>query len=240
VESGRLIFDRSPGFDPILDIRATYTSRQIETTYGGRNDVRIGAHITGSLGNPSGYLYSADSLSFLSESDLLSYVLFDQPSVNGGGGLRGNTNTAVALLLGTASSWASSYASRYAGGLVDFVQLQTTSEGQLFGSNLGIGGAFEGAQLGVGKQLSDRLFISATSGLCQVGQVFRQSSAGAPSILSSIGAKVEYRFGSSSPAGVSGAYEPSFDKLVCNGVVDIGFTTSKKQVGFDFFRVWRR
>jgi translocation and assembly module TamB len=240
VESGRLIFDRSPGFDPILDIRATYTSRQIETTYGGRNDVRIGAHITGSLGNPSGYLYSADSLSFLSESDLLSYVLFDQPSLNVGGGLRGNTNTAVALLLGTASSWASSYASRYAGGLVDFVQLQTTSEGQLFGSNLGIGGAFEGAQLGVGKQLSDRLFISATSGLCQVGQVFRQSSAGAPSILSSIGAKVEYRFGSSSPAGVSGAYEPSFDKLVCNGVVDIGFTTSKKQVGFDFFRVWRR
>jgi hypothetical protein len=39
---------------------------------------------------------------------------------------------------------------------------------------------------------------------------------------------------------VSGAYEPSFDKLVCNGVIDIGFTTSKKQVGFDFFRVWRR
>jgi translocation and assembly module TamB len=240
VQSGRLIFDRRAGFDPILDIRATYTSRQIETTYGGRNDVRIGAHITGSLSNPSGYLYSADSLAFLSESDLLSYVLFDQPSFNVGGGLRGNTNTAVALLLGTASSWASSYASRYAGGFVDFVQLQTTSEGQLFGSNLGIGGAFEGAQLGVGKQLSDRLFLSATSGLCQVGQVFRQSSAAAPSILSSIGAKVEYRFGRSSPSGVSGAYEPSFDKLVCNGVIDIGFTTSKKQVGFDFFRVWRR
>lgn len=240
VESGRLRFDGRSGFDPFLDIRAVYTSRQIEATYGGRNDVRIGAHITGLLSNPQAYLYSADSLSFMSESDLLSYVLFDQPSFSVGGGLRGNTNTAVSLLLNTASSLAGAYASRYAGGLVDFVQVQTASEGQLFGGSLGIGGALEGAQLGVGKQLSDRMFISATSGLCQVGQVFRQSSSGAPSLLSSIGVKTEYRFGRTSPAGVSFAYEPSFDKLVCNGVVDVGFTTAKKQVGFDFFRVWRR
>jgi len=43
----------------------------------------------------------------------------------------------------------------------------------------------------------------------------------------------------SANSGVSFAYEPSFDKLVC-GLGERGFSTNKKQVGFDFFRIWRR
>jgi len=228
VQSGLLRFNGDPGFNPALDIRAVYTSRSINATYGGRNDVRVGVRITGTLANPSLDLYAADSLLGLSQSDLLSYVLFDQPSFSVGSG----PSSAMALLLGTFTSFASSYAARYASGLVDFVQLQTSAQGQgqqltdIFST---------GAQLAIGKQVSDRMFISLSSGLCQ----FVQSSTASPSLLSSIGMKLEYQFGRTAQSGMALAYEPSFDKLVC-GLGERGFTTSKRQYGLDFFRIWRR
>jgi translocation and assembly module TamB len=228
VQSGLLRFNGDPGFNPALDIRAVYTSRSINATYGGRNDVRVGVRITGTLASPSLDLYAADSLLGLSESDLLSYVLFDQPSFSVGTG----TSSAMALLLGTFTSFASSYAARYASGLVDFVQLQTSAQGQgqqltdIFST---------GAQLAIGKQVSDRMFVSLSSGLCQ----FVQSSTASPSLLSSIGMKLEYQFGRTAPSGMAFAYEPSFDKLVC-GLGERGFSTSKRQYGLDLFRIWRR
>ena len=228
VQSGLLRFNGDPGFNPALDIRAVYTSRSINATYGGRNDVRVGVRITGTLADPILDLYAADSLLGLSQSDLLSYVLFDQPSFSVGSG----TSNAAALLLGTATSFASSFAARYASGFVDFVQLQTSAEGSQLNDIFSIGGA----QLAIGKQVSDRLFMSLSSGLCQF---LPTSTAASPSLLSTIGVKLEYQFGRSARSGVAFAYEPSFDKLVC-GVGERGFSTSKRQVGFDFFRIWRR
>lgn len=228
VQSGLLRFNGDPGFNPALDIRAVYTSRSINATYGGRNDVRVGVRITGTLANPSLDLYAADSLLGLSQSDLLSYVLFDQPSFSVGSG----TSSAMALLLGTFTSFASSYAARYASGLVDFVQLQSSAQGAQLGDIFSIGGT----QLAIGKQMTDRLFISLTSGLCQF---LPSQTAASPSLLSTIGIKLEYQLGRSARSGVAAAYEPSFDKLVC-GVGERGFSTSKKQVGLDFFRIWRR
>jgi len=229
VQSGLLRFNGEPGFNPALDIRAVYTSRSINATYGGRNDVRVGVRIRGTLANPAIDLYAADSLLGLSESDLLSYVLFDQPSFSVGSG----TNSAVALLLSSFTSFASSFAARYATGLVDFVQLQTSAQGA---SQLGDLFSIGGAQLAVGKQVSNRMFVSLTSGLCQF---LPSSTSASPSLLSSIGLKLEYQFGRNLQSGVAFAYEPSFDKLVC-GLGERGFSTTKKQVGLDFFRIWRR
>jgi hypothetical protein len=174
-------------------------------------------------------MYAADSLLGLSESDLLSYVLFDQPSFSVG---TGTTNSAMQLLLGTVTSFASSTASRYASGLVDLVQLQTATEGAQLNDIFSIGAT----QLTVGKQVGERLFMSLTSGLCQL---LPSSAATAPSFLASIGVKLEYQFRRSANSGVSFAYEPSFDKLVC-GLGERGFSTNQKQWGFDFFRIWRR
>jgi translocation and assembly module TamB len=227
VQSGLLRFNGERGFNPALDIRAVYTSRSINATYGGRNDVRVGVRVTGTLQDPQLDLYAADSLLGLSQSDLLSYVLFDQPSFSVGGG----TNSATRLLLASVSSFASSLAARYASGFVDLVQLQTsagpgTQPGDIF--TLG------GAQLAIGKQMTDRLFISLSSGLCQF-----TTTTTSPSLLSTIGLKLDYQFGRTATSGVSAAYEPSFDKLVC-GLGERGFSTSKRQVGFDLYRIWRR
>ncbi|MGH9386452.1 MAG: translocation/assembly module TamB domain-containing protein, partial [Vicinamibacterales bacterium] len=227
VQSGLLRFNGEPGFNPALDIRAVYTSRSINATYGGRNDVRVGVRITGTLANPAVDLYAADSLLGLSQSDLLSYVLFDQPSFSVSSG----PSSAMSLLLGTFTSFASSFAARYAGGLVDLVQLQTSAEGQQLGDIFSLGGA----QLAVGKQVSDRAFVSLTSGLCQ----FVSSTTTAPSFLSGIGVKLELQFARNATSGVAFAYEPSFDKLVC-GLGERGFSTAKRQVGLDFFKIWRR
>jgi hypothetical protein len=114
---------------------------------------------------------------------------------------------------------------------VDLVQLQTSSDALQPGDIFSIGGA----QLAIGKQVSDRMFLSLTSGLCQ----FTSRSTASPSLLSTIGVKVEYQFGRSARSGVAAAYEPSFDNLVC-GVGERGFSTSNKQFGFDFFRIWRK
>jgi len=228
VQSGLLRFNGEPGFNPALDIRAVYTSRSINATYGGRNDVRVGVRITGVLADPVVDLYAADSLLGLSQSDLLSYVLFDQPSFSVGSG----RSSAMTLLLGTVTSFASSFVARSAGGLVDLVQLQTSTEGQ---QSLGDIFSLGGAQLAVGKQVSDRAFVSLTSGLCQ----FVSSTTAAPSFLSGIGVKLELQFARNAQSGVAFAYEPSFDKLVC-GLGERGFTTAKRQVGLDFFKIWRR
>ena len=228
VQSGLLRFDGSEGFNPAMDIRAIYTSRSINSTYGGRNDVRVGVRITGTLANPTLDLYAADSLLGLSQSDLLSYVLFDQPSFSVGS----TPTSAMALLLGTVTSFASSYAARYAGGLVDLVQLQTSADAAQPGDIFSIGGA----QLAIGKQVSDRMFISLTSGLCQF---LPSRTSASSSLLSSIGVKVEYQFGRSGRSGVAAAYEPSFDTIVC-GLGERGFSTSNKQFGLDFFRIWRK
>jgi translocation and assembly module TamB len=227
VEQGTLRFFGDPGFNPSLDIRAVYTSRTT-ASHGGRNDVRVGVHLTGTLASPRAELYAADSLLGLSQSDLLSYVLFDQPSFSVGTG----TSSAMALILNSLSSLASSQASRIAGGWLDVVQLQTGTQYGVPG--LGIGSAFQGAQLAVGRQFGDRFFLSLTSGLCVAN-----SAAAGPRFTEGLGVRAEYRFGRTSDAGVAFAYEPSFDRLICSGVVD-QFNTSKKQIGLDFFRIWRR
>ena len=116
VQSGLLRFNGEPGFNPGLDIRAVYTSRSINSTYGGRNDVRVGVRITGTLANPGLDLYAADSLLGLSQSDLLSYVLFDQPSFSVSSGTssamaccsaRSPASPARARLVMRADSWTS-------------------------------------------------------------------------------------------------------------------------------------
>ena len=86
------------------------------------------------------------------------------------------------------------------------------------------------------QRLAGEQRFEAASGLCQL---LPSAAATAPSFLASIGVKLEYSFGVNANSGVSAAYEPSFDKLVC-GLGERGFSTNKKQVGFDFFRIWRR
>jgi translocation and assembly module TamB len=235
IEGGDLRFFDDPEFNPLLNISALYTVRQVSATYGGRNDIRIRARVVGTLARPGLIMESVDSLS-ISTSDMLSYLVAGVPSL-GIGDVAQNTELASAIALGTFSSLVSSW---WSGGLFDYVQIQTASDRFRFGATTGeqrSQNLFEGAQLGVGRQLTDRTFVSLTTGLCFLGGGGSARQTDPVSIASSFGVKVEHQWNLG--YGVAASIEPPLNALLCTGAQDPGLSTSRRQLGLDFFRVWR-
>ncbi len=239
IEQGQLRFFGTPEFNPALDISALYTERLASSTYGGRNTIRIRVKIQGTLDSPQLTLESADSLQ-LSQSDMISYLVFRTPSFDVGGGLRQNYSQLSAVVLGSAVN---ALSSRLSGGLFDYVEVQTAADRLRLGNaqQASAGGYFSGAQLGIGKQLNDRTFLSLTAGVCQLGQLNPLSSQKLDpgSLAQAIGAKVEYQIDPSIGLGVSASVEPSLSALLCSQGIERGFSTSVRQLGFDLFRVFR-
>jgi hypothetical protein len=126
----------------------------------------------------------------------------------------------------------------------DVVDLELGRQGLVSGQGVtgGINSIFNGARLGVGRQLGDRTFVSANAGLCQLGSLLGGTAptGGATSNLSeSIGVKVDYRLNES--VGVSAGFEPPTSALLCNAGIGAtrGFAPTPRQWGFDIFRTWR-
>ncbi len=234
VEGGELRFLNETELNPILNISAIHTVRQISSTYGGRNDVRIRVRVQGTLTQPRLRLESADSLQ-LSESDLISYLVAGVPSFGIGGGLAENRFSGVGFALSTLSSYISA---KFSGGLFDYVNIQTatgnaaTVSGQEQQSRQGL---LNGVQFGIGKQLGDRTFLSLTTGLCRLGAAGGQLSP--VDLAQIIGVKLEQRL--TDGYGFSFSLEPPLDKLFCDTGTDRSFTTTRRQYGFDLFRSWR-
>lgn len=227
VEGGELRFLNETDLNPILNISALHTVRQISSTYGGRNDVRIRVRVQGTLIQPRLRLESADSLQ-LSESDLISYLVAGVPSFGIGGGLAENRLTASSIALSTLSSYISA---KFSGGLFDYVSIQTASD-QLRQSRQGL---LNGVQFGIGKQLGERTFLSLTTGLCRLGASGGQLNP--VDLANSIGVKLEQRL--TAGYGFSFSLEPPLNELFCGTGTDRSFTTTRRQYGFDIFRAWR-
>jgi len=98
---------------------------------------------------------------------------------------------------------------------------------------------FTGARLGVGRQLGDRTFVSANTGLCQVGSLLGGNGASSNiNPLESIGVKLDYRLNEN--LGLSAGYEPSTTTLLCTtSITARRFAPTPPQWGLDIFRTWR-
>jgi len=100
---------------------------------------------------------------------------------------------------------------------------------------------FSGARLTTGKQLGDRAFVSATTGLCQVQSLLGGGSGTTnnPNLYESLGVKLDYRLNEN--VGVSAGFEPPTSALLCNAGIGAarGFAPTPRQWGFDIFRTWR-
>ena len=133
----------------------------------------------------------------------------------------------------------SSYLSR---GFFDYVEVQTAADRLRLpnAQQASAGGYFAGAQLGLGKQLNNRTFVSLTAGVCQFGQLSPLSSqkADPASIADAIGMKIEYQIDPAKGLGVAASVEPSLSALLCSQGIDRGFSASVRQLGFDLFRVF--
>jgi len=231
VETGTVQFLGDPDFNALLNINATNTVHRMSSTNAAEQDIRIRVHIGGTLVRPQLSLSSADSLLNISQTDLISYLLTGAPS------FAVTSQTAAASLLRGFGGYLGDQLRGF--GLFDVVDIELGRQGFSQGQNF-TSGLFNGARLGVGRQLGDRTFVSASAGLCQVGSLLGGSgSAASGNLAESIGVKVDYRLNES--VGVSAGYEPATSALLCT--TGLGptrrFAPTPPQWGFDIFRTWR-
>jgi len=224
VDSGTVTFYNDPQQAGTLNIWATYTVRQANQL---SQDVRIIAHIGGTLLDPKLDL-SSDERFALSYTEILSYLVFGQPSLLGTGQESNNALRPVAQALLPSAGALIERAINSQIGFFDVVQVQTgNTNNYVDPSQTSAAENFlSGSRIGVGKQLGQRAFLTANAGLCSI--------TGA-SFTNSIGITLEYRL--AQHFSLQGSLEPPTTSLLCRpGGNTIG--TRPRQLGFDLFRDW--
>jgi translocation and assembly module TamB len=224
VDSGTINFYGNPNIPPGLDIWASYNVRQVN-----REDVRIHAHIGGTLLEPRLDLTSSERIP-LSYTEILSYLVFGQPSfVVGGGSQNALLGQVTSVLLPTIGGVLERALSEQFAWL-DLFQLQTAAATQESFLTQGFyEDLFSGAGFVAGKQIGERTFLTASGTFCRPSDV---GSASNWSVF--LGFNIEHRlnYGFSVVAGVEpGSVNP------CTRLP--GDLNPRRQVGFDLFREWR-
>ncbi|MBL8960078.1 MAG: translocation/assembly module TamB domain-containing protein, partial [Gemmatimonadetes bacterium] len=234
VEGGEIRFFGDPDFNPTLNINTLYTVRQRSTLYSDRS-IRIRAKLAGTLIQPRLDFESADSLQ-VSPSDLISYLISGRPTSEIGGLDAYYVRDLLFTNLGAA------FSARFSGQYFDYVQFQSlagrdataTSNNNLI-ADLGIAG-LAGTTVGAGKQLTDRIFVSLTTGLCPL-QTFASQASNNTNLADLVGGSLEIAIRSG--LGVSVSREPPLAAVLCTQQTN-GFAANRgSQLSIDLFRSWR-
>jgi translocation and assembly module TamB len=238
VQSGRISFFGTPDFNPAIDVTALYRVKQSN-----RADIPVQARIVGNFyPQPALELTSTDAS--VAQSDLVSYLATGRPSSDISKDL--GVQRASEILLPTLSAYANS-ALRDQFSFMDLFQIQSggLSEQSLApGANTGdqVKGIFASTRLGGEKQISDRLFLSFSTGLCPAFSAGSdEQNSGLKGLGNSIEGKVEYRFPLSGPnrLSVRGGLDPSASSLRCGTTNNLrGFVATPQQWGVSIFRSW--
>jgi translocation and assembly module TamB len=213
VTRGTVRFFGTPDFDPELDIAAEHPVRTLD---GGQLVVR--ALIGGTLLAPRLALES-DQRPPLSETEIVSYLLFGRPSfdlVAAGSGSRNELAILQSTIMGYAAGELGQGLVSTLGLPLDYLAIRpgAATQGDPFG--------ISSTRLEAGTQIGDRTFVTLNAGLCEV----RTSQL--------VGASVEYRL---TPRWT---VEASLEPLVvaCRAGLVSGSQTStaaKYQIGVDLF-----
>jgi hypothetical protein len=123
-------------------------------------------------------------------------------------------------------------AQRFAGGMFDVVNV-TAGTTDANDDRSSAADMFASSRLGVGKQLSSRLFLRVDAGLC----VLTGGTASAD-LGQTLGVALDYRFHRGVRGSVSSA--PSTNGSTCaNQAAGRGTALTPRQWGLDFSRLWR-
>ena len=233
VETGEIRFFGEPELNPALDISALYTVRQY-SQQGARPDVRVRAHLGGTLLAPTLDLSTPDSVR-VTNSDLISYLVTGGPSFAIGDPNADYTSTAARVVI---SSIGSVFGGKATGGVCDDAQLSTAGlEGYRGRLDVVSKSVLSGTRFNCAKQLSDKTFVRLDAGLCvSTGS----GSAGVANFAENIGVKLDYLLRPDLTASVG--VEPPTTAIMCAGDIGArarGFAPTPRQIGFDLFRVWR-
>jgi translocation and assembly module TamB len=237
VEGGTITFFGASELPPELNISALHTVRTVNA-----NDLRIRVRLSGPLyPNPIVTLESAESFA-LSQSDLVSYLIFGQPNFELGNERRGYVALAAQTLFPSAQTIVASQLRSWVGSAADFLQLRpgTADAGQVLNENnpSGFGTFLEDflwtSRLGGEKQITNNLFVSLSTGLCP----FDPSRTEDPQELffQGLSGKLEYRL--SRDASIKAGKEPS--ATVCRPNANVGrVVDAPGQWGLSLFKTWR-
>ncbi|HUK64083.1 MAG TPA: translocation/assembly module TamB domain-containing protein, partial [Dongiaceae bacterium] len=178
VTRGTVRFFGTPDLDPVLDIVAEHPVRTVQG-----NDVVVRALIGGTLFVPRLSLES-DQRPPLSETEIVSYLLFGRPSfdlASGGGTVGSGSEQAIlqGALVGLAGVLSGELEQTLVTDLglpVDYIAIRPGggSVGDIFGS----------ARVEAGTQIGERTFLTLNAGLCPVTRGLSPQA---------LGASIEYR-----------------------------------------------
>ena len=215
VTRGTVRFFGTPDLDPVLDIVAEHPVRAVQG-----NDIVVRAVISGTLLVPKLSLES-DQRPPLSETEIVSYLLFGRPSFDlaSGGGTAGSGSEQAILqgalvgLAGVLSGQLEQTLVTDLGLPVDYIAIRPGggTVGDIFGS----------ARVEAGTQIGERTFLTLNAGLCQVTRATAQA----------LGASVEYRLARS--WSLEASVEPTVQE--CRPVGFVIRPPVPYQVGFDLF-----
>ena len=238
VQSGRISFFGTPDFNPQIDVTALYNVKQ-----GNRADIGIKARIFGNFyPQPALDLSSTDA--YLSPSDLVSYLVTGRASFEQGGLDVAASQRAAEFLLPTVNATVSRALRDQLGGFVDLIQIQSGAAIDPLAGGEAAASPFRSflysTRLGGEKQIKDRLFLSFSTGLCQLGSSDDTSQQGVNGFVNAIEGKLEYRFPMLTPDRLSlrAGREPAASALRCRNDRVRGFVATPQQWGVSLFRSW--
>jgi hypothetical protein len=180
---------------------------------------------------------------FISQTDLVAYLVTGRPSFELSESNAAATQRAAEVLLPTGGALLSRALRDQLGGWVDLFQIQTGASDQLSGQATAVSDQFKsvlsGTRLGGEKQISDRLFLSFSTGLCQLSNSDKEQT-GVTGFVNSIEGKLEYRFPLIAPDQLSlrAGREPAASALRCGSGNVRGFVATPQQWGLSLFRSW--
>jgi translocation and assembly module TamB len=242
VTSGRISFFGTPDFNPAIDVAAQYRVKQSN-----RADILVQARIVGNFfPQPALELTSNDPT--IGASDLVSYLATGRPAAElTDTRTASNVQRVSEIVLPTLGA-SLNQALRDQFGFMDLFQIQSgvlndQANGTANGGDQGVSSIFKSTRLGGEKQISDRLFLSFSTGLCPALNYGSDdpNNSGLRGLGNSIEGKVEYRFPIEGPGRLSlrAGLDPSASSLRCGATNNLrGFVATPQQWGLSLFRSW--
>jgi translocation and assembly module TamB len=241
---GTVTFDRDAQWNGLLNVSAKYVVRKP-----GKPEVPIAIDVTDRLLSPR-VTPRSEAEFFISQSDLISYIIFDQPGLLSDFGQQNGsrvTSVAASIFAPIATTATSEYLRKQFFSRLDQFQLQTTADTGFSGINL-----LSATRLTGGKafEVGGRpFFASLSAGLCSVDTKYREANSVAgrgfvQQLGQQVGGSVEYRLKSSLTSGASWqmSLEPPSDQLLCGSsynAATLGVAQTPRQLSLSYLKFWR-
>lgn len=239
---GTITFDRDAQWNGVMNISARYVVRKP-----GQPEVPIIVDVTDRLLTPRVRPRSEATFP-ISESDLISYLVFDEPGIDivgqvsrtftGEGGLVTSLFTPIAT-----SFFADQLRTRVLGGWLDQLRISTANLDQS-GTRTTLGSFAFATRLTGAKEVFPNVFASVSYGLCGLNSEYRAATtSGENAAFSQLGANLDWRLNSSLTSGSSFQFagEPSTFALLCSPGYSgsLGVAPTPRQYSLSFLKFWR-